>query len=108
MEKYNFNVSGINQTVEYVNGPYAGNNMGMWIEKESKIFISDELKDEVKFQTILHELCHVFFKYASLKDGDDEERIVSGMSVQFYDFLVKNKEFVVDLINNSAKSKNNA
>lgn len=108
MENYQLKVSNINQSVHYVDGQYCTNNMGRWEELQSKIFINDAMTDEVKFQTILHEICHVFFRFSSLKDGDDEERIVNGISVQLYDFIINNREFIVDLINNSAKCKNNA
>lgn len=103
MEEYQLKINSITQTVNYFDGQYCTNNMGKWEELKSQIFISDSLTDEVKFQTIIHELCHVFFRNSGLRDGDDEERIVQGMSVQMYDFIINNREFIVDLINNSAK-----
>ena len=103
MEEYQLNINNIKQNVHYFDGQYCSSNMGKWEELQSKIFISDSLTDEVKFQTILHEVCHVFFKNSGLRDGDDEERIVQGLSVQLYDFIINNREFIVDLINNASK-----
>ena len=103
VENYELNICGVSQYVKYVDGKYCDLNMGKWNEIDSEIFINDILTNQSKFQTILHEVCHVFFRYASLKDGDDEERIVQGMSVQLYNFIINNRDFIVDLINSSAK-----
>ena len=107
MENYVLNVSGTKNKVEFVPDGYALGNMGVWNQNEATIFINDGLNDLLKYQTILHEMLHVFFNAAGLRDGDDEERIVNGLSVQLYDFLVSNNGFLVDLINNFAKNKNN-
>jgi hypothetical protein len=61
------------------------------------INISDDMADTAKACTLLHEIFHVCWDTAALKDGDGEERIVSALSNLFSQVIQDNPELLKTL-----------
>lgn len=94
----------IEYSVEKVNCTYANHNMGQCHTKRGKIFISDDLKDDIRHETIIHEALHaICSQYAIATDYDQEERIVNCMACGIHALIKDNPDFIREVIDGDQK-----
>lgn len=64
--------------------------MGREVYEKSTIYIRKDMPDDVKRETLLHEILHILYANAYLKPGDEEERIVGTLSNGLFQVLEDN------------------
>ncbi len=93
-------VNGINYKIQEEKSSFSPSSMGRTDIKQAKIFIDDSLNLDVKNNTILHELFHIFYNASGLSEKSSEEEIVEAMSNQMFAAIMANKDFFIKLIIN--------
>lgn len=64
--------------------------MGREVYEKSTIYIRNDMPDDVKRETLLHEIIHILYANAYLKPGDEEERVVGTLSNGLFQVLEDN------------------
>jgi len=67
-------------------------DLGLCDYEKLVITIKEDMKDQVRKATVLHELGHAFFSSAGF-DPKEEERVVDVIANQLLQFIQNNKEF---------------
>lgn len=94
------NINGIAYTIQEEKSSFSPTSMGRVDKKEAKIFIDESMNLDVKNNTILHELFHIFYDVSGLSEKSSEEEIVEAMSNQLFAAMMHNKDFFIKLIIN--------
>jgi Zn-dependent peptidase ImmA (M78 family) len=85
--------------VKEVDGSYCCNNMGKTNTKCGLIHINESLNDDIKANTLFHEILHVIAcNYAIFKDEDEEERAIECFANGIMAFIKDNTKFFIDNI----------
>lgn len=83
-------IAGKTYTVKEFEPDVAPECMGKEVYCKNVIYICKDMPDEVKRETLLHEILHILYANAYLKPGDEEERIVGTLSTGLFQVLEDN------------------
>ena len=92
------NINGINYSVIQESNKFDPSAMGRCNEKQAEIYIAKDMKPDVKSNTLLHELFHVFFRASALGEKSTEEEIVEALSNQLFSCMMHNKDFFIKMV----------
>lgn len=67
---------------------------GMYLHHAEEIRVSAGLEPREEALTILHELTHAAWSARGVREGDDEERIVDGVSDALFEAFMRNEELL--------------
>lgn len=83
-------IAGIDYEVIEFDSDIDRNLMGKEQYDKAKIFISKDLPEAKKQETLLHEIMHICYANCYLQAGDDEERVISALSTALYQVISDN------------------
>lgn len=93
----NININGIKYKVEEIETEV--NNMGRTQQKPALISICETMNRDVKYNTLFHEIFHIFYRNCGLTKNTDEEHVVEAMSNQMFAFIKSNKPMILEMLN---------
>lgn len=91
-------INGVEYTIILQDTNFNPTAMGRCDEKHAKILIDKDMAIDVKNNTILHELFHVFYGACGLNEHSTEENIIEALSNQMFSAMMNNKDFFIKLI----------
>ena len=94
------NINGIDYKICFENANFSPEVMGRTDIKQAKIFIDASMNLDVKNNTILHELFHIFYNSCGLNEKSTEEEIIEAMSNQMFSAMQNNKDLFIKMIIN--------
>lgn len=94
------NINGIDYEICLENADFSPGAMGRTNMKTGKILLDTSMKTDIKNNTLIHEMFHIFYNSCGLSERSTEEEIVEAMSNQMYAAMQNNKDFFIKLIIN--------
>lgn len=90
-------INGIEYTIQEEKSSFSPSSMGRTDIKQAKIFIDESMNLDVKNNTILHELFHIFYSASGLSEKSSEEEIVEALSNQLFSAMQNNKDLFIKM-----------
>ena len=94
------NINGIDYEICFENADFSPGAMGRTDIKTGKILIDASMKTDIKNNTLLHEIFHIFYNSCGLSEKSTEEEIVEAMSNQMFSAMQNNKDLFIKMIIN--------
>jgi len=104
MEK-KIKINEIEFNISFVNNEYCQNNMAKTVSMSGNIFVNTNLKEDIRANTLLHEIMHVIYHNYSIGTPEEEEKIVESFSNGLFAFLRQNQNFVIEELLGNKKDK---
>ena len=92
------NINGIQYEICFENADFSPGAMGRTNMKTGKILLDTSMKTDIKNNTLLHELFHIFYNSCALGENATEEEIVEALSNQMFAAMQNNKDFFIKLL----------
>ena len=93
-------INGIDYEICFENDDFSPGAMGRTDIKTGKILIDASMKTDIKNNTLLHEIFHIFYNSCGLSEKSTEEEIVEAMSNQMFSAMQNNKDLFIKMIIN--------